>query len=448
MVVLSVLGAVAAMWGVFQWAELLLARAGSTPFCAINATFDCTRVWDSGFASAIHGATGVPIAGWGVVWGVLALLAPLLVLYRSARGSAIDVPLTATVLAAAGGMATVVVMVAVSISIGAACLSCTATYVVVGIYAAVALTARPFPRLAWRSGVLLTAGVVAVAYGSLLVPGLRTPHGGDAADREAFAAAARAAGPVPPAASSPTAPAPAQPSPAGGGTLEKFLSGLPAPMRQGVADSLAAYRESPRVAVRPPRVLLGPAGARVRVTEFTDVLCGHCAALHQSLDELRSLLPDGALAIESRQFPLDRECNPHLASEPKLPVRCAAAKVRICLEEHPRAFELAGALFEHQRDLSVDRVYEIAAPYMDREHLEVCVASPQTEAKLADDLTWARQHRIDGTPLVLLNGRKSTGFGPFIYALALSGPNPDHPAFATLPPPRSHDGHDHTGHAH
>jgi hypothetical protein len=36
---------------------------------------------------------------------------------------------------------------------------------------------------------------------------------------------------------------------------------------------------------------------------------------------------------------------------------------------------------------------------------------------------------------VLVNGRQSPSFGPLLFALVLTGGDPDHPSFATLPPP-------------
>ena len=36
-----------------------------------------------------------------------------------------------------------------------------------------------------------------------------------------------------------------------------------------------------------PRALIGSATAPVRITEFADTLCGHCAELHRTLTEIR-----------------------------------------------------------------------------------------------------------------------------------------------------------------
>ena len=72
---------------------------------------------------------------------------------------------------------------------------------------------------------------------------------------------------------------------------------------------------------------------------------------------------------------------------------------------------------------------------MSRPELERCVASPEVAQELAEDVDYAWEFEPDGTPLVLVNGRRGTSFGPFLYAMVLTGGDPEHPAFEALPPP-------------
>ena len=147
------------------------------------------------------------------------------------------------------------------------------------------------------------------------------------------------------------------------------------------------------------------------------------------------MLPSGSFALEPRQFPLESECNPAVQqSSERGDVRCLAARAMICVEEDWMSF--AGTLFENQRWLTTESIYNLAAPFMPRKHLEDCVASPETEAKLRDDIAWALQHEIQGTPLLLVNGREVPGSLQFLYAMVLAEANPEHPAFAVLPPPQ------------
>ncbi len=416
---LVALGALASLWALFLWGELVLARSGGTPFCAIGGTSDCTRVWDSGFASSVHGATGLPVAAWGVAWGIVAFVLPLLGLLRAAQGHPLPAVVSATRVTAAAGVLTVFSMLAVSASERAFCLGCFGTYVVVAGYGGIALLG--WQRVGWPDlprGVALAGGVLVGAAALLLYPGLHTPHAAEEAGRAAIPAAA------------PTS----APEPGGGGDLQRLLASLDPQLKQALADSLDAYRRSTARPVRTPRTLLGPADAPVRITEFTDVLCTHCAELHKTLASLRQSLPEGSFAVESRQFPLDAECNP-LVRRSGEPVRCVASKVKICMEGRRGELDLTAALFENQKGLQPDGVYALAEPYRKRGDLDACVQSADTATKLGDDVRYAGEYNPEGTPIVLVNGRLGTAFGPFLYAMVLTRGGADDPAFAALPSP-------------
>jgi len=216
--------------------------------------------------------------------------------------------------------------------------------------------------------------------------------------------------------------------------LEELIARLSPELRQGLSDALAAYARGDRVPLRPARLLIGPSTAPVRITEFTDVLCSHCAQLHETNTILREMLPRESFALEPRQFPLDSECNPAIPMSSGDGVRCLAARAMICLEEDLLSF--ADGLFTNQRSLTTEKIYDLAAPFMPRERLEDCITSPETNAKLHDDIAWALQHEIPGTPLLLVNGREVPPTLQFLYAMVLAEANPEHPAFAVLPPPQ------------
>jgi serine/threonine-protein kinase len=244
------------------------------------------------------------------------------------------------------------------------------------------------------------------------------------------------AGP-PGAASAPRAPAlPSLPASASAGDkLARFLAGLAPPVSESLALALREYAASEPKPLREPRALEGSAMAPVRITDFADFLCSHCASLHGTLTQLRRSAPEGSLAIESRYFPLDGQCNPQIP-RPGDGVRCTAARVMICLANEPGAFDLAGELYAHQHGLSVDEIYQRAARLRPRAELEACVAAPETDAQLQGDIAWAMEHEIRGTPLVLVNGRKASGFPAFLWALVLAGGDPSHASFAALSPPK------------
>jgi hypothetical protein len=419
---LVALGALSALWSLFLWAELLVSRAGGVAFCALGDADACPALWDAPFAAALHRVSGLPVAAWGVVWGLVAFALPLLALSRAAQGTAEPALVSAVRIAAAAGVVAVLVLFGVSLSARTLCLGCIVSYALVAGYAGIALygwQTLGLPQA--RRGAALAGGATLAVALALLYPGLKTPESAGAAGREAIASAPDFA--------------------AGPGTgdaardrhLEEFVTSLPAPLKQSLADSLHIMARSPVLAAPPPRHLEGPAAAPVRITEWTDVLCDHCADLHETLGALRERFPD-AFNVDSRQFPLDGACNPLVRPRQGESVRCLAAKALICLEG-PQARELAGALFAHQKSLSPDRVYALAEAFVPRAVLERCVASEPTRRKLEQDVRLAGPYDPDGTPIVAVNGRQGTSVGAFLYAMILTGGTPHHPAFRSLPAP-------------
>ncbi len=463
--VLATLASGSALWAVFLWRELLAARAGETPFCGFGESADCGTLWSAGFASTLHDMTGVPVAGWGLVWALVAALLPLAALAYHDRKELDDALCTAIELTAAAGAAGIVVLLAASAAEGLFCTSCALTYVLSLAYAAVTFLAlrRPSPRSS--RGLAMAAGATVAAYLLLLYPGLETPKSAAEEGRQALANAPRASPSeeadqaAEQAATPSNAPAGEGPSSdgtasAGGPTLvggvdvdrmlEEFVASLTPRTYQGLSDTLLLYRGGRKFTPEAPRVLAhGEPDARVKVTDFADVLCSHCATLHQTMTQLAHLLPAGSFSLDARHFPLDGRCNPHLSPRDGDNVRCLAAKAQICVEGTGRGVELATALYARQRGLAAEQVYELAAPFIRRDDLVACLRSESTERKLADDVDFAWLYEPHGTPLVLIDGREGPPFPPFLYAIILAGGDPDHPAFADLPPPNPPPPHDH-----
>ncbi len=419
LITLAVIGAAAGAWSLFLWRELLRSRAGGDPFCGFGDGGDCAALWDGGFASAVHNLTGLPIAAWGVVWGLLACALPLAAWLRSQSPMAVNLR-AATRVVALVGLVTVTLMLLVSVAAGSFCTSCAVIYLLAVAYAAIAslrLKSPPSPR-----GVAIAAAATLVFYLVLLYPGLQTPKSSGQALADAVEQAAASEAEAGGDASSPG--------------LESFLASLPPDHRQGVSNLLYRYATSPVFAEQPPRaVAIGPDDAEVRITDFSDTLCSHCADLHKAFAYLEASLPAGSFRVDSRHFPLDGTCNPHIERKAPTDVRCVAARAQICMEGSPQAFDYATALYDRQEGLTSEMVLELSEPFTDRAELELCIARPETEEKLLQDIEYAWQYQPRGTPLVLINGRQGNPFESFLYAVILAGGRSDHPAFAALPPP-------------
>jgi protein-disulfide isomerase len=450
--VLAVLAVVEVGLALYQWSELVTLRSGGQTACSISETINCETVWNSAFASRLHALTGVPVAVLGVVWGLAALVVAGALLGRARLGRPAGPQGAAVRLVAAAGFLSCITFAVASASAGALCPTCLATYALVAGYAVVAFWKLPRPVLtggAEQGSAVAWAAVPAlVAYLAVLAPAQRTPP----ADAQGVSALRAVESAPRPATAPATVPAqPSRPLTDAERSVASFIEGLPPVQRQALSDALAQYRATPPQpppSTAPVRRLMGDASAPLKMVEWTDILCPHCADLAQTVKELKRVLPAGLLSIEARQFPLARDCNPMVGGNNGGEVRCAAARAQICLEPSPGYEAAREKMFAEQRSLTAARVMDIATEAgMARPALEACLADPATQAKLEQDVRYALSHRLEGTPLVVLNGRKAQAFGPLIYSLALVRGDASSPAFAGLPPPRLFTD-DHAGHGH
>ncbi|WP_395839841.1 thioredoxin domain-containing protein [Cystobacter fuscus] len=425
--VLLALGLAESALSLFQWSQLLTLRQGGATVCGVSDHVNCETVWNTPFAGAVHEYLRMPVAGLGLVWGLVAVALSALYLVWQRGGRPVRPAVNGLRLTAAAGVAACAVFAAVSASTGVLCPTCLGTYVLTLAFAAVAWKGLPGALLPqadeWATTLKWTAGFTVAAYVALLVPGLQTPRS-SSSSAESVAQAA----PLP-------------------GSLEAYLKSLSAQEQQAVSDALAAYRRDiPLPALSPARRLYGTTSAPVKMVEWTDSRCPHCKSLVETLAVMKKRLPEGKLSLEARQFPLDSECNftmPPQATDGS-GIRCVAAKAQICIEGAPDYWELREKLFAAQRSLtSRDVVLQVlSSGSVSRMQLDGCIAMQDTERKLRDDIAYARQHDLHGTPLVVVNGREAAAFPAFLYALVLADGNPDASAFGTLPAPRALQAHE------
>ncbi len=439
--ILVALGFLSSLWALFQWGELIAARAGATPFCSLGKGLDCAAVWDSPFARAVHDVTRVPIAGWGLVWGVVAFALSLAVLTDDARLTrGLSAALRATALV---GVASVGGLFAATLVAKALCLGCLGTYVVVLAWSMLAWTQTAATGFgAAGRGAVVSGGIALATYAVLFVPGTRTPHATTDLGKSAMQALGAAT--QPPAQPTATAPATATTDRfSGAGTgdatrdeqLVKFMQALEPEARQMMSNLLAAYEASPVVVPPDGRLRIGPADAKVKFVDFTDPLCGHCAALHDTLEEMHKFVAADAFSIEPHFFPLDGACNPEVTRKWDTDIRCQAVRAQLCVDDVAQFAAFQSSVFENQQGLTTDKLIALAATVLPGKKFQDCQTSPKTQALMDDDIAAAMALHLEGTPLVLLNGKEVQPFGPLLFALVLTGGASKHPAFAGLPVP-------------
>ena len=401
---------------IYQWRELFGIRSGGTAACSINETVNCAAVWNSPFASKMHEWFGMPVAGLGLVWALTAVVLAGLVAWRAGSGRDVSTLVGSVKLAALAGVLACITFASASYAAGALCLTCLGTYALVAVYAfgAFVLLPRPLLLTGKLGSSVAWAVVIAVPiFLALLWPGQRTPK----AVESKISATAESSD----------------------SELSKYLEQLSDTEKQFTADTRAQWLAASKPAMKAPaaRALLGAPTAPVAVVEFTDILCSHCKQLEQMLAELRRVLPEGRLSIDARYFPLDGECNSQIPKVWGDGIRCLAARAQVCLEGTAALWPVKHELFEAQATLTKELILDSATRHsgLSRERLLACVAKPETQARIDEDIRYALAYGIKGTPLVLVNGKEAMPSGAFLLALAINGGDANAPFFRTLPAP-------------
>ena len=415
----------AILLGVYQWLELVQIRTGgAAPLCSVSETINCATVWNSPLADAVHDYSGIPLAGWGVAWAlIILLLATELVVHTRKGNPTGDIALALRLTTGIGALISLILLI-YSITIGVICPTCFLFYVFVGIATFFAFQLKKDEGWKWRPALLHSVGLLLISVALLFYPGRQTPQqNSEIASLPSMNQASSAE------------------VPAGQDPLAKFLLSLPPQTQQLVSDTRALYRSAQLIdrPVDSNRLIYGTTLSPVHLIDWIDIRCPHCKHLEEALTEIRQKTPPNSWSEEARHFPLDAECNPNIQRSDDSHVACLAAKVLICLGGSPKGNKVRSFLFENQPQLSIGLIWEAAAQNdAQRQSLEACVDSDQTAAALKEDIDYAMQHHIEGTPLVVINGRQAPNYPPFIYAMIIAGGDSNAAGFKVLPPPRDH----------
>lgn len=396
---------------IYQWLELIHIRSGGTAACSVNETVNCATVWNSAFAHTIHDGLGMPIAALGVLWGAVAFALTFLWQQRPSNFRP-SVKAWAII-----GLLSCVTFISASVQARALCLTCVGTYALTAVYAVGALKLTGgdvIPNIGELAGGVGWGLVLSVpVYMGLLYPGSKTP--GD------------------------TAALPKLEKKAGEKTdVQAILDGLPEREKSMTAWARDEWKKAPAhdTSMFPVHARKGREDAPVRIVEFTDILCGHCAQFEELVHEIEAMAPAGNVSLEPRYYPLDGECNPEIKGTAGDGVRCFGAKLQICAESGPKFFAMRRELFQNQRQLDQGLMLAVAQRHgYDLGALQTCIKAPETAARLKEDIAYAKRFDIRGTPLVLLNGRNAPPAPVFLLGMAMSGGDADAPFFQTLPPP-------------
>jgi protein-disulfide isomerase/uncharacterized membrane protein len=180
-----------------------------------------------------------------------------------------------------------------------------------------------------------------------------------------------------------------------------------------VAGAANPGRETVPPFVLPERIpSKGASTAQDSLVEFSDLECPHCASLHRTIGSIFEERGPAGLRVRFVNYPLDRECNPHVARSIH-PAACLLARGGICAQEQGRFWPFAQACFVLQEPRSRKAVLDTARKLgLDAERFAGCLDAEKTARALAEDVALAHAAGVRATPTVLVNGRAFEGAIP------------------------------------
>jgi protein-disulfide isomerase/uncharacterized membrane protein len=393
--------------------------AAVSQVCGTGAESGCDQVSQSRFAQV----RGMPLGGLGVVfYGSLAILLLLAFLAgpetRAAAGALVLLALTLAL------AADVVLFGIQLVAIRAFCKLCLLTYAVNALALVLALPARRDGRVVGEA-LLRHDGRLAFAGWAIatVVSGAGVVAAESALDHRERERVAGLLG-TPAGAPAPTAAA-ALASPAPGGEVARFQEEArvateqarrlqeilddPRKLDQYFAEKAA--REFEQGPVHPLKLegtpYKGPAQAPVRVVEFSDFLCPFCKNIAGAF---ASYLPSsaGRVSVYFKNYPLDSECNPNIASSIH-PGACHLARGALCAHEQGRFWPYHDKVFLGDPLASPTKadVARLAGEAgLDAAAFQACVETPRIKEKLAAEIAEGRASGVNGTPTLFVNGKR------------------------------------------
>ena len=147
----------------------------------------------------------------------------------------------------------------------------------------------------------------------------------------------------------------------------------------------------------------GPATAPVTIVEFSDFECPYCGGLYPTLKRVEDTYKD-KIRIVYRQFPLN---NIHPRAQ-------KAAEASLCANEQNKFWQLHDAMFNDQKNLTVDDLKaKAAALSLNAATFATCLDSGKHAAAIQSSLEEGNRLGVDGTPALFINGRYLGGNQPY-----------------------------------
>ncbi len=139
--------------------------------------------------------------------------------------------------------------------------------------------------------------------------------------------------------------------------------------------------------------VLGPADAPVKIVEFSDFLCPHCATVKFLTEEIQRLYPQ-QVKVVFKNFPLSRDG-----------LSIPAALAAMAAHRQGKFWEFHARLFKAQRELNPKKIRVIAQDLqLDLTRFDQDIKSQELAKYLEKDIRDGQMAGVRGTPTIFING--------------------------------------------
>lgn len=207
----------------------------------------------------------------------------------------------------------------------------------------------------------------------------------------------------------------------------------PAAQEKEINASIKSWKNKPSVdfSSLEPLFILNP-GAKVKVTEFADFLCPHCATASETIKNFLNIHKNVEFSFYA--YPLDPNCNKSFNSTQKGPgFSCTLAGGVYCAQKQGLGIQLHHDIFSNQKDyrkIAMSKNNEGLISQMEGlltsiNHKQVditawkaCLDEGATNEALIKSAKLGKTAGVQGTPTIYMNNQKLNGGAQYLILKA------------------------------
>ncbi len=156
---------------------------------------------------------------------------------------------------------------------------------------------------------------------------------------------------------------------------------------------------------------MGDPNAPITLVEFSDFQCPHCQRAALVFHNLQLRKP-GLVRVIFRNYPLDSKCNTKIQGAGHA-AACEAARGAFCAQKQGKFEPYYAEVFQNQSSIAAGEIAKFAEEAgLNVEQFKSCLDSDDAKAAVLRDLQDGDAVGVEGTPTILINGRKVAGLFP------------------------------------